>query len=42
MSVEQKSKIKMSKKIKGIIIGELGEPTTLGELYEPYKYIRKD
>jgi hypothetical protein len=42
MSVEEKSKIKMGKKIKRIIVGVLGEPTTLGELYEPYKYIRKE
>ena len=41
MSIEEKSKIKMAKKIKKIIIDVSGEPKTLAEIYEPYKNIRK-
>ena len=41
MSVDQKSKIKMAKKIRDIILDVSGQPTTLKELYGPYKKIKQ-
>ena len=40
MSVDQKSRIKMAKKIRDIILDVSGQPTTLKDLYGPYKNIR--
>jgi len=40
MSVDKKSRIKMAKKIRDIILDVSGQPTTLKDLYGPYKNIR--